>query len=190
MATRWSYSFSNLGPKKRVGGTTFYKVQVGSQSKWLSMQGIKMLEKAHDQGVKFKDVMKATSFFTGKGTQNRMAIMRRNIRANWAEYTMGMELGDNPEKLAKGLKGMAERHVTDGDVFRDMDRLLQLMTEDELRTLARENKLLLSKYFADSEPLRGATATEEEVMSLEKNVNQNARMLRDKMLEILSRRQP
>ena len=40
---RWTYSYSNLGPKKQISGTTFYKVSIGKEVRWLSMEGINML---------------------------------------------------------------------------------------------------------------------------------------------------
>ena len=50
MTARWTYSFSNLGPKKQISGTTFYKVAIGKETRWLSMEGVKMLAKAKEAG--------------------------------------------------------------------------------------------------------------------------------------------
>ena len=52
MTTRWTFDYSNLGPKKQISGTTFYKVSIGKETRWLSMEGIRMLQKAKEAGVK------------------------------------------------------------------------------------------------------------------------------------------
>ena len=42
MTARWNFSYSPSN-RKTINGTTFYKVAIGSETKWLSMSGIKML---------------------------------------------------------------------------------------------------------------------------------------------------
>ena len=68
---RWTYSYSNVGPKKQISGTTFYKVAIGKETRWLSMEGIKMLQKAREAGVNQKAVLKQTAHFTSRGTAKR-----------------------------------------------------------------------------------------------------------------------
>ena len=76
MKARWTYSFSNLGPKKQISGTTFYRVAIGKEVRWLSMEGVKMLQKAREAGVSQKAVLHQTKYFTSRGTRARMSSPR------------------------------------------------------------------------------------------------------------------
>lgn len=189
MTSRWTYSFSNLGPKKQISGMTFYRVKIGKDVKWVSMSGIKMLEEARRAGVKRATAMKALTKYTGQVTQRRVARMRENIRRNWSEYSQALELGElDGNKLSKGIKSMAEKGNVGAGIFRDLERLLKMMTEEELQTLVKENKALLQDFFEDSDVFTGATSSPREIQTAEGNVSANAKRLRDRMLEIMARR--
>lgn len=187
MKARWNYSFSNLGPKKQISGTTYYKVMIGKEARWLSMEGIHMVEKAHQAGVNKGTVMKATSFYTGRGTRLRIAKMRRRISSE-----LGSLMGISPEdfeRLRKGLSRMTA--LSNNEILMErMDKLLSVMTEAELRQFWKENQLLLDKFFTDSDKLRGtpATADETEVGAVEANIERNAVKVLMRMEELVSRR--
>lgn len=182
---RWTYSFSNLGPKKQIAGTTYYKVSIGKDVRWMSMEGIKMLEKAKEAGVRKVDVMKQTTHFTGQGTQRRLKRMRDNIKAQLQGL---MELED-PERIRKGIANMTKLSGLEG-LYQEMVATLNNMTEAELRYFWKHNRTLMERFFEDSDKLKGtpATAAEQDVAGVEANIEKNARQILDKMLDIISRR--
>lgn len=189
MASRWSYSVSYTGKKKQISGMTFYRVKMGKDIVWASMSGIRMLNEAWEKGVRRETARKALSKYTGHATQVRVNTMKANIRQNWSEYIQDLELGElDGNKLSKGIKSMAQKGNLKGSIFRDMERLLNMMTEEELQTLVKENKSLLQDFFEDSDPLTGATSTPRQIKTAEANVEANAKRLRDRMLEIVARR--
>lgn len=190
--TRWTYSFSNLGPKKQIAGTTFYKVNMGSETKWLSMEGIKMLEKARQAGVQFKTVRKAAKHFTLTGTRRRLKTMRMNLQANLdallAQSLEGFaELGGLGTKGGKGILSMLKIAGLDG-LRSEFEGLLTLMNEDELRRFFKDNWLLLTQFFDPSELFRMFNATMGELQSAVKQVQENGIKLRDKMLKMINER--
>ena len=182
---RWQYSFSNLGPKKQISGTTFYKVTIGKEVRWLSMEGINMLRKAKEAGVNQKAVLKQTSNFTSRGTAKRVKKMRANIRAQF-ESLMNIE---DMDRIRKGIRAMTVRSGN-LDLLVEMTATLNKMNEAELRYFWRHNRDLMERYFTDSDKLKGtpATADEDQTAAIEKNIQKNARQILDKMIEILSRR--
>ena len=186
MVARWNFSYSP-SERKTINGTTFYKVSIGKETKWLSMSGIKMLHNARQAGVNQKTVLKATKYYTGHGTQIRIAKMRRRIAADFAELMEFKE--DDFFELRLGIKNMA-KNANNASLYNEMVQLLQLMTEEELQEFYRENQMLLSKYFTDSDKLKGtpATAKEGDAKSTERNIAKNAQKLMGKMRDILSRR--
>ena len=125
---RWTYSYSNLGPKKQISGTTFYKVSIGKETRWLSMEGINMLAKAREAGVNQKAVLKQTAHFTSRGTAKRVKIMRQNIRAQLSSL-MNIEDAD---RLKKGIRGMTAR-ASNLALLEEMIATLNTMNEAELR---------------------------------------------------------
>ncbi len=188
---RWDYSYSNFGPKKRISGTTFYKVSIGKDVRWLSMEGIKMLEKAKEAGVTKSLVMKQTSHFTGHGTQVRVKRMRENIRSQLSSL---MDLGDpfvvyDSDRVKKGIANMTKLAGLEG-LYQEMVTTLNNMTESELRYFWTHNRQLMEKFFTDSDKMKGtpATAAEQDVAGVERNIEKNARQILDKMLDIISRR--
>lgn len=182
---RWQYSFSNLGPKKQISGTTFYKVTIGKEVRWLSMEGINMLRKAKEAGVNQKAVLKQTSNFTSRGTAKRVKRMRANIRAQF-ESLMNTE---DMDRVRKGIRAMTVRSGN-LDLLVEMTATLNKMNEAELRYFWRHNRDLMERYFTDSDKLKGtpATADEDQTAAIEKNIQRNARQILDKMVDILSRR--
>ena len=182
---RWTYEFSNLGPKKQIAGTTYYKVSIGKDVRWMSMEGIKMLEKAKDAGVRKADVMRQTTHVTGQGTQRRLKRMRANIKAQLQGL---MELED-PERIRKGIANMTKLSGLEG-LYQEMVATLNNMTEAELRYFWKHNRALMERFFEDSDKLKGtpATAAEQDVAGVEANIEKNARQILDKMLDIISRR--
>lgn len=184
--TRWTYSFSNLGPKKQIGGTTFYKVNLGSETKWLSMEGVKMLEKARQAGTQFKTVRKATKFYTLTGTRKRLKELRMNIKANLDELIMGGLDGFEITGKKAGLITMLDRAGLTG-LMKEFQGLLDIMTEEQLREFYTDNKLLLQKFFESSDIYKRFNGKDEEIISATKEVRANGEKLRDKMLKILTR---
>ena len=71
-----------------------------------------------------------------------------------------------------------------------MVKTLSLMTEEELQEFYRENRMLLERFFTDSDKLKGtpATAKDGEVASVNRNINRNAQKVLGKMQQILARR--
>jgi len=185
MKARWTYSFSNLGPKKQISGTTFYKVAIGKEVRWLSMEGVRMLQKAKEAGVSQKAVMKQVSNFTGRGTKVRVTRMRANIMANLRDL-MGTE---DMDRVRKGIKNMTNLGRLDS-LTNEMEATLNLMNEAELRYFWRHNRNLMEKFFTDSDKLKGtpATASETSDWLVQANIRVNAQQILDKMTEILSRR--
>ena len=188
---RWTYSFSNLGPKKQIAGTTYYKVTIGKDVRWLSMEGIRMVQKAKEAGVTKSLVMQQTSHFTGRGTQVRVKRMRQNIRSQLSAL---MDLGDpfvvyDDERIKKGIANMTKLTGLEG-LYQEMVTTLNNMTESELRYFWTHNRGLMERFFTDSDKLKGtpATAAEQDVSGVERNIEKNARQILDKMLEIISRR--
>ena len=185
MKARWTYSFSNLGPKKQISGTTFYKVAIGKEVRWLSMEGVRMLQKAKEAGVSQKAVMKQVSNFTGRGTKVRVTRMRANIMANLRDL-MGTE---DMDRVRKGIKNMTNLGRLDS-LTNEMEATLNLMNEAELRYFWRHNRNLMEKFFTDSDKLKGtpATASETSDWLVQANIRVNAQQILDKLTEILSRR--
>ena len=182
---RWKYSYSNLGPKKQISGTTFYKVSIGKETRWLSMEGIKMLQKAQKAGVNQKAVLKQTAHFTSRGTRARVARMRSNIMANLRDL-MGTE---DMDRVRKGISRMTELGGL-GTLSDQMEATLNLMNEAELRYFWKHNRNLMEKFFTDSDKLKGtpATASETADARIQANIRANATKILDKMTEILARR--
>ena len=182
---RWTYSYSNLGPKKQISGTTFYKVSIGKETRWLSMEGINMLAKAKEAGVNQKAVLKQTAHFTSRGTAKRVKIMRQNIRAQLSSL-MNIE---DMDRLKKGIRGMTAR-ASNLALLEEMIATLNTMNEAELRYFWKHNRNLMEQFFEDSDKLKGtpATAAEQDTASVEKNIEKNARKILEKMLEIIARR--
>ena len=182
---RWTYSYSNVGPKKQISGTTFYKVAIGKETRWLSMEGIKMLQKAREAGVNQKAVLKQTANFTSRGTAKRVKIMRQNIQAQLSSL-MNIE---DMDRVRKGVRGMT---VLAGNLglLQEMIATLNTMTEAELRYFWKHNRNLMEQFFEDSDKLKGtpATAAEQDTAGVEKNIEKNARKILEKMLEIIARR--
>ena len=185
MKARWTYSFSNLGPKKQISGTTFYKVAIGKETRWLSMEGINMLAKAREAGVSQKMVLKQVSNFTGRGTKVRVARMRGNIMANLRDL-MGTE---DMDRVKKGISKMTDLGGLES-LSNEMEATLNLMNEAELRYFWKHNRNLMEKFFTDSDKLNGtpATASETSDWLIQANIRSNAQQILDKMTEILSRR--
>ena len=185
MKARWSYSFSNLGPKKQISGTTFYKVAIGKETRWLSMEGIKMLAKAKEAGVSQKMVMKQVSNFTGRGTKARVTRMRGNIMANLRDL-MGTE---DMDRVRKGISKMTDLGGLES-LSNEMEATLNLMNEAELRYFWKHNRNLMEKFFTDSDKLKGTppTASETSDWLIQANIRRNAQQILNKMTEILSRR--
>jgi hypothetical protein len=75
MTARWNFNYSP-SERKTINGTTFYKVAIGKETRWLSMSGIKMLNNARQAGVNQKTALKASSYYTGQGTRIRIGKMR------------------------------------------------------------------------------------------------------------------
>ncbi len=169
MTTRWTFSYSNLGPKKQISGTTFYKVSIGKETRWLSMEGI----------------LGQVKHFTSRGTTIRLNRIRANISQQLASLM-------NIEDMDRVRKGIANMTKLTGNqrLLSEMTATLQTMNEAELRYFWRHNRNLLEEFFTDSDKLKGtpATATEQDTAAVEKNIERNARKLQDKMLEIISRR--
>ena len=182
---RWTYSYSNLGPKKQISGTTFYKVAIGKETRWLSMEGINMLAKAREAGVNQKAVLKQTAHFTSRGTAKRVKIMRQNIQAQLSSL-MNIE---DMDRARKGVRGMT---VLAGNLglLQEMIATLNTMTEAELRYFWKHNRNLMEQFFEDSDKLKGtpATAAEQDTAGVEKNIEKNARKILEKMVEIIARR--
>ena len=182
---RWTFSYSNMGPKKQISGTTFYKVTIGKEARWLSMEGIKMLQKAKEAGVNQKAVLGQVKHFTSRGTRVRINRMRGNIMANLRDL-MGTE------DMDRGRKGISR--MTDlgglGTLSDQMEATLNMMNEAELRYFWKHNRNLMEKFFTDSDKLRGtpATAAESEDARIQANIRKNAQQILDKMTEILARR--
>ena len=185
MKARWSYSFSNLGPKKQISETTFYKVAIGKETRWLSMEGIKMLAKAKEAGVTQKMVMKQVSNFTGRGTKVRVTRMRGNIMANLRDL-MGTE---DMDRVKKGIAKMTDLGGLES-LSNEMEATLNLMNEAELRYFWKHNRNLMEKFFTDSDKLKGTppTASETSDWLIQANIRVNAQKILNKMTEILSRR--
>ena len=185
MTTRWTFDYSNLGPKKQISGTTFYKVSVGKETRWLSMEGIRMLQKAKEAGVNQKAVLGQVKHFTARGTATRLNRIRLNISQQLASLM-------NIEDMDRVRKGIANMTKLTGNqrLLSEMTATLQTMNEAELRYFWRHNRNLLEEFFTDSDKLKGtpATAAEQDTALVEKNIERNARKLQDKMLEIISRR--
>ena len=182
---RWTYSYSNLGPKKQISGTTFYKVAIGKETRWLSMEGIKMLQKAREAGVNQKAVLKQTANFTSRGTIKRVTRMRANIMANLRDL-MGTE---DMDRVRKGIAKMTELGRLDS-LSDQMEATLNLMNEAELRYFWKHNRNLMEKFFTDSDKLKGtpATASETADARIQANIRANATKILDKMTEIIARR--
>ena len=182
---RWTYSYSNLGPKKQISGTTFYKVAIGKEIRWLSMEGIKMLQKAREAGVNQKAVLKQTANFTSRGTIKRVTRMRANIMANLRDL-MGTE---DMDRVRKGIAKMTELGRLDS-LSDQMEATLNLMNEAELRYFWKHNRNLMEKFFTDSDKLKGtpATASETADARIQANIRANATKILDKMTEIIARR--
>ena len=185
MKARWTYSFSNIGPKRQISGTTFYKVAIGSETRWLSMEGIKMLQKAREAGVNQKAVLKQTANFTSRGTIKRVTRMRANIMANLRDL-MGTE---DMDRVRKGIAKMTELGRLDS-LSDQMEATLNLMNEAELRYFWKHNRNLMEKFFTDSDKLKGtpATASETADARIQANIRANATKILDKMTEIIARR--
>ena len=182
---RWTYSYSNLGPKKQISGTTFYKVSIGKEVRWLSMEGIKMLSKAQEAGVPQKAVLKQTSHFTTRGTRVRVRKIRENIQQQLASL-MNIE---DLDRVRKGLLNMTKLS-SNQELLKQMFTILDEMTEAELRYFWKHNRGLLEEFFTDSDKLKGtpATAAEQDTAGVEKNSEKNARKILEKLIGIVSRR--
>ena len=182
---RWTYSYSNVGPKKQISGTTFYKVAIGKETRWLSMEGIKMLQKAREAGVNQKAVLKQTANLTSRGTIKRVTRMRANIMANLRDL-MGTE---DMDRVRKGIAKMTELGRLDS-LSDQMEATLNLMNEAELRYFWKHNRNLMEKFFTDSDKLKGtpATASETADARIQANIRANATKILDKMTEIIARR--
>jgi len=182
---RWTFSYSNMGPKKQISGTTFYKVTIGKEARWLSMEGIKMLQKAKEAGVNQKAVLSQVKHFTSRGTRVRVNRMRGNIMANLKDL-MGIE---DMDRVRKGISRMTELGGL-GTLSDQMEATLNMMNEAELRYFWKHNRNLMEKFFTDSDKLRGtpATAAESEDARIQANIRKNAQQILDKMTEILARR--
>ncbi len=185
MTARWTYSFSNLGPKKQISGTTFYKVAIGKETRWLSMEGVKMLQKAKEAGVSQKAVLHQTKYFTSRGTRARIKTMRGNIMANLKDL-MGIE---DMDRVRKGISKMTDLGGLES-LSNEMEATLNLMNEAELRYFWKHNRNLMERFFTDSDKLKGtpATASETSDWLIQANIRKNAQQILDKMTEILSRR--
>ena len=186
MKARWNFSYSP-SERKTINGTTFYRVAIGSESKWLSMSGIRMLQNAREAGVNQKTALKATRYYTGQGTRIRLGKMRRRIAGELADL-----MQFSPESFERLRLGIANMTNLSGSekLYREMVQTLSLMTEEELQQFSRENQMMLNRFFTDSDKMRGtpATASETDVKSTENNIAKNARKLLGKMQDILSRR--
>ncbi len=182
---RWTFSYSNMGPKKQISGTTFYKVTIGKEARWLSMEGIKMLQKAKEAGVNQKAVLGQVKHFTSRGTRVRINRMRGNIMANLRDL-MGTE---DMDRVRKGISRMTDLGGL-GTLSDQMEATLNMMNEAELRYFWKHNRNLMEKFFTDSDKLRGtpATAAESEDARIQANIRKNAQQILDKMTEILARR--
>ena len=182
---RWTFSYSNMGPKKQISGTTFYKVTIGKEARWLSMEGIRMLQKAKEAGVNQKAVLGQVKHFTSRGTRVRVNRMRGNIMANLKDL-MGIE---DMDRVRKGISRMTELGGL-GSLSDQMEATLNMMNEAELRYFWKHNRNLMEKFFTDSDKLRGtpATAAESEDARIQANIRKNAQQILDKMTEILARR--
>ena len=185
MTARWTYSFSNMGPKKQISGTTFYKVAIGKEVRWLSMEGIRMLQKAKEAGVSQKAVLHQTKHFTSRGPRARIKTMRANIMANIKEL-MGVE---DMDRVRKGIMKMTELGRSE-KLCDQMEHALSIMTEAELKYFWKHNRSLMEKFFENSDKLKGTPATAAEIddVLIQKNINENAEKILDKMIEIMSRR--
>ena len=182
---RWTFSYSNMGPKKQISGTTFYKVTIGKEARWLSMEGIKMLQKAKEAGVNQKAVLGQVKHFTSRGTRVRINRMRGNIMANLRDL-MGTE---DMDRVRKGISRMTDLGGL-GTLSDQMEATLNMMNEAELRYFWKHNRNLMEKFFTDSDKLKGtpATASETEDARIQANIRKNAQQILDKMTEILARR--
>ena len=182
---RWTFSYSNMGPKKQISGTTFYKVTIGKEARWLSMEGIRMLQKAKEAGVNQKAVLGQVKHFTSRGTRVRVNRMRGNIMANLKDL-MGIE---DMDRVRKGISRMTELGGL-SSLSDQMEATLNMMNEAELRYFWKHNRNLMEKFFTDSDKLRGtpATAAESEDARIQANIRKNAQQILDKMTEILARR--
>ena len=182
---RWTFSYSNMGPKKQISGTTFYKVTIGKEARWLSMEGIKMLQKAKEAGVNQKAVLGQVKHFTSRGTRVRINRMRGNIMANLRDL-MGTE---DMDRVRKGISRMTDLGGL-STLSDQMEATLNMMNEAELRYFWKHNRNLMEKFFTDSDKLRGtpATAAESEDARIQANIRKNAQQILDKMTEILARR--
>ena len=182
---RWTYSFSNRGPQKQISGTTFYKVSIGSETRWLSMEGVKMLAKAKEAGVSQKMVLKQVSNFTGRRTKVRVTRMRGNIMANLRDLMGTEDMG----RVRKGISKMTDLGGRE-TLSNEMEATLNLMNEAELRYFWKHNRNLMEKFFTDSDKLKGtpATASETSDWLIQANIRRNAQQILNKMTEILSRR--
>lgn len=186
MKARWNFSYSP-SERKTISGTTFYKVAIGKETRWLSMSGIKMLNNARQAGVNQKTALKASSYYTGQGTRIRIGKMRRRIAGELGEL---MQIG--PEDFSRLRLGIANMTALspNGKLYDEMVRTLSVMTEEELQQFYQENRMLLERFFTDSDKMKGtpATASEADIKGTERNINRNARKVLDKMREILARR--
>ena len=182
---RWTFSYSNMGPKKQISGTTFYKVTIGKEARWLSMEGIRMLQKAKEAGVNQKAVLGQVKHFTSRGTRIRITRIRGNIMANLKDL-MGIE---DMDRVRKGISRMTELGGL-GPLTDQMEATLNMMNEAELRYFWKHNRNLMENFFTDSDKLRGtpATAAESEDARIQANIRKNAQQILDKMTEILARR--
>lgn len=186
MTTRWNFSYSP-SERKTINATTFYKVTIGSETKWLSMSGIKMLHNARQAGVNQKTALKATRYYTGQGTKIRIGKMRRRIAGELADLMQFTP--EEFEGLRKGLRTMS-KHSGNAKLYAEMEEMLSIMTEEELQQFYRENQMLLNRFFTDSDKLKGtpATASETDVQATERNIARNAEKILGKMRNIVSRR--
>lgn len=186
MVTRWNFSYSP-SERKTVNATTFYKVTIGSKTKWLSMEGIRMLNNARQAGVSQKTALKASSYYTGQGTKIRLGKMRRRIAGELADLMQFSP--EDFEGLRKGLKTMTN-YSGNVRIYKEMEDLLSIMTEEELQQFYRENQMLLNRFFTDSDKMKGtpATASETDIKGTEGNIARNAEKILGKMREILARR--
>ena len=134
MTARWNFKYSP-SERKTINGTTFYKVSIGKESRWLSMSGIKMLNNAREAGVNQKTALKATKYYTGQGTRVRLGKMRRRIAGDLAEL-----MQFSPEDFQRLRLGIANMTNLSGNMklYNEMVKTLQLMTEEELQQFYRE----------------------------------------------------
>ena len=186
VSTRWNFSYSP-SERKTISGVTYYKVAIGKETRWLSMSGIKMLHNAKQAGVNQKTALKGASYYTGQGTRIRIGKMRRRISGELADLMQFSP--EDFERLRLGIKNMAA--LSDNDkLYNEMVKTLSLMTEEELQQFYRENRMLLERFFTDSDKLKGtpATAKDGEVASVNRNINRNAQKVLGKMQQILARR--